>query len=153
MTSKKLSRRDWLGLRFAKKSASRRENELNSRHHLAAHGLTPIAAPPSFDNLEPSQFPQLREAMLTTDQVEELFSDIQQFATDVTFVRKLSVGKNQRTTGADSTAQLSSVKVSLLTGKLARLQIRYRWQSETWIDTLERQGSNFRLVRIAHNQR
>jgi hypothetical protein len=152
MTSKKLSRRDWLGLRLAENATSRQVKELKSQPQLAERGLTRIAAPPNLDNLEQSQLPPLYEAILTSGQIEALFSDIQQLATDVTFVRQMSV-RNQAATSTESAAQLSTVKHLLLTGQLARLQIRYRWQNETWIDTLERRGVDFRLVRIAHNQR
>lgn len=64
----------------------------------------------------------------------------------------------QRSTGAqrasasraETVSQLEVAQASLLTGKIQRVQVRYRWQESQWIDTLSTQPDGYRLIRIAH---
>jgi hypothetical protein len=41
--------------------------------------------------------------------------------------------------------------IETLATDILLMQIRYRWQSSHWIDTLERRDAGIRLVRITHN--
>ncbi len=51
---------------------------------------------------------------------------------------------------ADTAKNLQLARAALLTGAIARIQIRYRWQDTLWIDTLESKPDGYRIIRIAH---
>jgi hypothetical protein len=66
-------------------------------------------------------------------------------------MQRLAGSAHATASSTSSTEQLRMAQQSLLTGAIARIQIRYRWEDCHWIDTLERHDSDVRLVRIAHN--
>lgn len=115
-------------------------------------GLAPIEQPPNHDGMDLSKLPPMREAVLSPEQVSELFSDIEELGTDVLLMqRRSSAARDRATASLTNTAnQLEIARTSLLSGKIPRVQIRYRWQDSLWIDTLEAKPDGFRIIRIAH---
>ena len=81
--SPKLSRRDWFRLRVNREAdtTKTRANSMGEKHD----GLQPIAHPENHDGMDLSALPPMREAILTRDQVSELFADIEQLATEILF--------------------------------------------------------------------
>jgi hypothetical protein len=112
--------------------------------------LKPIEHPPNHDGLDLSELPPMREAILSVDQIQSLFTDIEQLATDVLLMQHSSNSQRANVAKADTGNKLALAKHALLNGQLQKLQIRYRWQDSLWIDTLATQADGYRLVRIAH---
>jgi len=112
--------------------------------------LTPVEHPVNHDGMDLSQLPPMREALLSAEQIELLFADIEQFATDILLMQRSSRTAQATVSKASTSEQLSTAKNGLLSAKLKRLQIRYRWQNAAWIDTLESRPDGFRLIRIVH---
>ena len=144
--STKISRREWFRLRVP------HQNKLLSDSKTPAESevLKAIEHPPNHDGLDLSELPPMREAILSADQVHSLFTDIEKLATDVLLMQRSSNAPRASVSRADTKSQLEFAKTTLLTGKVQKLQIRYRWQDSLWIDTLATQPQGFRLVRIAH---
>jgi len=113
-------------------------------------GLKPIAHPENHDGLDLSQLPPMREAVLTEEDVRQLFSDIEALATDVLLMQRSSPRSNAAASRANSSENLTTAKDALLSGGVRRLQLRYNWHNRAWIDTLEQRPEGIRLVRIAH---
>ena len=153
------SHRDWFRLRLRKSlgdpgvqvqlddSASKR-----SVGQTAA-GLQDIPHPENHDGMDLSELPPMREAVLSSEQVAHLFSDIEALGTDILLMQRAS--RSARATGSTATSkeQLQLARTSLLAAAITRLQIRYRWQDTAWIDTLEAKPDGYRLIRIAHRER
>jgi len=116
-------------------------------------GMQPIAQPVNHDGLDLSALPPMREAFLSADEVRQLFADIEAVATDVMLMRRSPAASRATAEKASSTEQLQSACDALLSAKISRLQIRYSWRSQAWIDTLEARGDQVRLVRIRHQQK
>jgi len=115
-----------------------------------SHGLQPIEHPVNHDGMDLTELPPMREAMLSVEQVQQLFADIEALASEILLMQRSP--RSQRATSARvSTAeQLRTAKDALLSSTLPRVQIRYHWQAMNWIDTLERRDDGVRLIRIAH---
>jgi hypothetical protein len=150
--SPKLSRRDWFRLRPAtakqQSDSASRPSEVSIGQE--ARGLQPIAHPENHDGLDLSQLPPMREAVLTAEDVRQLFADIETLATDVLLMQRTSRTANATASRVHTSESLIAAKGALLSGGIRRLQLRYRWQDTAWIDTLEAHPDGFRLVRIAH---
>lgn len=148
--SPKLSRRDWFRLRPAtakqQPDSASRSSEVSIGQD--ARGLQPIAHPENYDGLDLSQLPPMREAVLTAEDVRQLFADIETFATDVLLMQRTS--RTATASRVHTSENLVAAKRALLGGRIRRLQLRYRWQDTAWIDTLEAHPNGFRVVRIAH---
>ena len=117
--------------------------------HTAA-GLSDIAHPPNHDGMDLSELPPMREALLSAEQVSELFADIEQLGTEILLMQRSSREAPVNVTNADTAKNLQLARAALLNGVIARIQIRYRWQDTLWIDTLESKPDGYRIVRIAH---
>ena len=115
-----------------------------------AAGLSEVAHPPNHDGMDLSELPPMREALLSAEQVAELFSDIEQLGTEIMLMQRSSRAARANVATADAAANLQIAKTSLLSAAIARIQIRYRWQDTHWIDTLEVKPDGYRIVRIAH---
>ena len=113
-------------------------------------GLKPIAHPPNHDGLDLSELPPMREATLSVEEVNTLFDDIAQLGADVLLMQRTKGVQRADASKADTKTKLGLAKSSLLSGEIQRLQIRYRWQDQQWIDTLKRETDGFHIVRIAH---
>ncbi len=149
--SARLSRRDWFRLRVPNlnpPSADERRATVGEQ----AVGLNPVAHPPNHDGMNLADLPPMREAMLSAEQVTEVFSDIEQLATDVMLMQRSSRSASTSVSKADTSRSLQVALTSLLLGAIPRVQLRYQWQGALWIDTLEGKPSGYRLVRITHSE-
>lgn len=153
--NQKLSRRDWFRLRVPHQNqmldeqVALQENQVVSKT-IDSSGLKPIEHPPNHDGLDLSELPPMREATLSVEQVTALFDDIAALGTDVLLMQRTAGARRAETSKADTKTKLEAAKLSLLSGQIPRLQIRYRWQDQNWIDTLKRDTDGFHVVRIVH---
>ena len=153
----KMSRRDWSRLRPRRtESIEKRPDEAVDapRHTMgeSPNGLQAVAHPVNHDGMDLAELPPMREALLSVEQVRQLFSDIELLGSDVLLMQRSA--RSQRAAGSKVTTdeQLRMAQTTLLSGDVPRVQIRYHWQEANWIDTLERRDDGVRLVRIAHNK-
>ena len=137
----KMSRRDWFRLRPRRPesdtpidvtaSETSSEPPIASEHSMgeAPHGLQPIAHPENHDGMNLSELPPMREALLSEDQVRQLFSDIEALASDVLLMQRSA--RSQRATASKATTaeQLRAAQETLLSGTVPRVQVRYHWQA------------------------
>lgn len=150
MTSQEMTRRDRFRLgRRQPESASRRAdapplvgNETSA--------LQAVPQPVNHDGMDLSKLPPLREAVLSKDQVGQLFDDIEIYASHILLMQRSPRAQRATATRTTTNEQLQTARDSLLSGGIYRVQIRYRWQDSDWIDTLESRAEGFRLVRIVH---
>ncbi len=157
--SQKITRRDWFRLRVPHQNKMLDEKSVEPQSNKnpekvipnSSAGLKPIEHPPNHDGLDLSELPPMREATLSVDQVTALFNDIAQLGTDVLLMQRSTGTQRADATKVDTKTQLETAKSSLLSGKIPRLQVRYRWQDQQWIDTLKRETDGFHIVRIAHS--
>ncbi len=154
----KISRRAWFRLRPPEPppEPSSTPESLPEKARAAsvgqtAAGLSDIAHPPNHDGMDLSKLPPMREALLSAEQVSELFADIEQLGTETLLMQRSSREVRANVTSADTAKNLQLAEAALLTGVIARIQIRYRWQDTLWIDTLESKPDGYRIVRIAHS--
>lgn len=156
----KMSRRDWFRLRPRHDKPESPPSEALADASTdgdcsmgeAPNGLQPIAQPENHDGMDLSELPPMREALLSEEQVRQLFNDIAAHASNVLLMQR-SARSRRATASAASTAtteQLTTACESVVSGNVPRIQIRYDWQAANWIDTLERREDGFRLVRITH---
>lgn len=157
--SPKLSRRQWFRLRMPYPNKNHHEpspenaqpvGRLANFAQAASNGLQPIEHPPNHDGLDLAKLPPMREAILSCEEVSDLFADIEQLASDVLLMQRPTGAQRANASSADDYQQLEAAKHALLNGVVPRLQIRYRWQNSHWIDTLRRENNGFHLVRINH---
>lgn len=146
MANVKPTRRDWFRLRILRENRMLGEKDNSTRQDV----LQPTAQPPNHDGMDLSQLPPLREALLNDEQIDQLFSDIGCLATEVSLMQRPVGAARANAQIANSIDQLEFAKCALLSGKMPRVQIRYRWQNALWIDTLARQVDGVRLIRIQH---
>lgn len=143
-TENKMSRRDWFRLK-----APVRNQWLGQKSDTKdRQGLQPVELPPNYDGMDLAELPPMREAFLTADEIDSLFGDIASLATEIQLMQRRQV-KGISIGGVDP-EKLELARVAFLDGSLAKVQIRYRWQDRLWIDTLERNETGFRLLRIVH---
>lgn len=155
--SAKLSRRDWFRLRVPhqnrmldKKGEPHSGDSAEKTIQSNSAGLKPIEHPPNHDGLDLSELPPMREATLSVEEVNALFDDIAQLGSDVLLMQRMTGAQRADASKADTKTKLDVAKSSLLSGKISRLQVRYHWQDQQWIDTLKREIDGFHIVRIAH---
>jgi hypothetical protein len=153
----RMSRREWFRLRprHTDQDAAASRNAANNGS--AAMGEAPdvlqaVAHPVNHDGMDLSELPPMREALLTKEQVRQLFSDIESLASDILLMQRSARSQQASASRATTAEQLRTAQESLLSGNVPRVQIRYFWQETNWIDTLEARDQGVRLVRIAHNQ-
>ena len=155
--STKMSRREWFRLRLPEPEAEPQSTppppsakECSTAIGQSAVGLSDVVHPPNHDGMDLSELPPMREALLSAEQVEQLFSDIDQLGADILLMQRSSRAGRANVSSADTTRNLQIAKTSLLSGTISRIQIRYRWQDTLWIDTLESKPEGYRIIRIAH---
>lgn len=108
----------------------------------------PVALPVNHGGIDLSELPPLVEAQLTREELGQLFDDIACEGTEIRLTVRLSEESRTASSVASGASMLKRAAGELLAGTVQRLQIRYCWQDALWIDTLERNESMFRLVRI-----
>lgn len=158
----KMSRRNWFRLQPRRTPSNETESDDTVNAPSRTMGEAPdrlqaIATPVNHDGMDLFELPSMREALLSGEQVRQLFSDIETLGSDILLMQRSS--RAQRASASRATAskpttaeQLRTAQDSLLSGKLPRVQIRYHWQEANWIDTLEVRDDAVRLVRISHNK-
>jgi hypothetical protein len=157
--SHRMSRRDWFRLLPQRSEtatpatgpAISPEAAVAPAMGTAPHGLQAIPHPQNHDGMNLADLPPLREAVLSEEQVRQLFADIEAFASEILLMQRLAGSARATPSATSATEQLGTAQQRLLAGAIARVQIRYRWDDSHWIDTLERRDSGIRLVRIAHD--
>lgn len=137
-----MNRRDWFRLRTESRKPLLGNGETSEQQPT----FSAIEHPPNHDGMAMSDLPPMREAMLTSQQVELLCSDIENHGSNIQLMQR---GKSAQTSAHDAPA-LQSARQALLNGQANKLQIRYRWNDSLWIDTLNTTDDGFRLVRIVH---
>ncbi len=113
--------------------------------------LQPIDLPPNHDGMDLAQLPPMREALISFDEADSLFSDLESNATNIQLFQKDAQSKTGQLSGTNKLS-LQFARTALLEGRIQRLQIRYSWNGADWIDTLEAKSNCFRLVRIEHRK-
>lgn len=151
----KMSRRDWFRLRPSRDDMKTPVISVPapSREPIIGHAqepLRPMAAPENHGGINLSELPPMCESLLSKEQIEQLFSDIELLASNVLLMQRLPNAQRTSASSVASADQLKTAMISLVAGTIARVQIRYRWEESNWIDTLERSDNGFRLVRIQH---
>lgn len=146
----KVSRRDWFRLRAPQIDNSNSSGNAGQAIGEHSPGLKQIAHPVNHDGMDLSELPPMREALLSKEQVEQLFTDIETMASNILLMHRSSRSQRADASRATTREQLVTAKDSLLSGSIPRVQVRYQWQDSDWIDTLENRGNAVRLVRIAH---
>lgn len=163
MSQSPISRRDWFRLRLSPSASSPSDSALDDSDEgsgarstpsnptpLAPTPLAPVPEPPNHDGMDLSQLPPMREALLEASQLDELASDIQTYGQQIQLLHRGLADSKPNQTPMPSSEQISWAISCLQSGQIQRLQIRYRWNSALWIDTLENRSGSFRLVRIQH---
>lgn len=157
-TDPQLSRRDWFRLarpnqptstntetRAASILGSDTNNLSTGSTARPAAELRSVSEPDRYEGTESLELPPLCEADLGPDDVRILIADISRHATDIRLIARTT-----QNAAADQAELLDSAVDRLLQQQLRRLQIRYTWQGQQWIDTLTETGGGIRLVRIGH---
>ena len=155
-----MSRRDWFRLRprhvvpqASSPTDVTEEPTGDSRQHSmgeSPNGLQPVAHPENHDGMNLAELPPMREALLSEEQVRQLFSDIEACASDIILMQRSATSRRATVSNTLTAEQFRIARETLLSGTVSRLQIRYHWQSANWIDTLERREDGVRLIRITH---
>lgn len=140
-----LSRRDWFRLKIPRTNRTLGDT---STKRSDDPELAPVELPPNHHGMDLDELPPLREAILSREQLEMLFGDISSLASEVRLFQRSR--QAQARAAASSQNDLMLAKEAFVSGKVPRLQIRYRWQDSHWIDTLEAREDGTRLVRILH---
>jgi hypothetical protein len=151
MPAQDMTRRDWFRLRRRQAEPDTHYGDKTSLVGNASSALQAIPQPVNHDGMDLSQLPPMREALLSEEQVMQLFGDIETCASDIRLMQRSPRAQRATATGATTSEQLQTARDSLLSGGIPRVQIRYRWQDSDWIDTLESRTEGFRLVRIVHH--
>jgi len=144
------SRRQWLANLAGKRTPTRIGPTGEAFHADAEMFDQPVNDSP--DQLAPLDLPPISDATLSRQDVVALFRDLESFATNIELTQPL----RQRRAGsqtANAPATLTGLRDRLLdpnAPSTVKVQIRYTWQGQRWIDTIERRGPDYRLVRIAH---
>jgi len=162
MPDNKMSRRDWFRLRprAAETASQPAITETVPQTEAVAptvntmgetpHCLQPIAHPENHDGMNLADLPPMREALLSEEQVRQLFNDIESLGSDILLMQRSARSRRASPTTATTAEQLRTAQETLLSGSVPRVQIRYHWEAANWIDTLERKDDGVRLIRIAH---
>lgn len=151
MTQPNLSRRQWFRLRMPHQNKMLDETGHEQTPDAEqTSNLQPVTTPPNYAGLDLSELPPMREAVLAQNEVEDLFTDIEQLATEIQLMQRSASTNSDRGQKLDDREKLAEARQALLTGTVLRLQIRYRWQDSLWIDTLKRSSEGFHIVRIRH---
>ncbi len=88
--------------------------------------------------------PELYQGNLSTEQVEQLFSDLREFAT----IDGISLKGDPAAMTAGEHTSLAAAQALIRTQQVFGVQIRYRYQGRAWFDTLILRDGDVRVVRI-----
>lgn len=93
------------------------------------------------------ELPELNEAILDTDTLNQLFEDISR----CTHLIEVIVKQGPRSQTPDATHTLDDAKKMLEDGSVMGVQLRYSYDDGQWWDTLIRTQAGVRIVRIRHD--
>ncbi len=96
---------------------------------------------------DPGALPSLQEAILDTEMLARLLSDIE----GLTQVDEVLLKGGSTTMAATQHLSLTQAVEALQCGQAQGIQVRYRYQGGRWWDTLLRSPQGIRLVRIGHD--
>ena len=147
----KISRRDWFRLKSQSPSIAPQKTRPLVGEQTEDSKLQAVELPPNHDGMDLNELPPLREANLTSQDVNDLLDDIKALGSEVLLMQRSQGAKRATVDKLDTATQLSVASQALLGGKLDRIQIRYNWEGCHWIDTLSRESDSFRLIRVKHN--
>lgn len=154
MSQPNLSRRQWFRLRKPHQNKMLDESAVTDDSQPSttnkAKGLQPVETPPNYVGMNLDELPPMREATLSDQEVKDLFTDIEQLATEIQLMQRSAGARQANAQRADDQEKLAQARQALLDGAVPRLQIRYRWQNSLWIDTLKKVPEGFHIVRINH---
>lgn len=150
MNDSTISRRDWF--RLGKSNSSELSDKTQSLPGYGATEQLPqhVSTPENHSGPELPQLPPVGEALLDQVQLDQLFEDIRQQGCNVQCLQRRTDRPDQALSSGEVLSQLAMMHLQLSSGQLQRVQIRYQWNGQNWIDTLERRTGGYRLVRIGH---
>lgn len=96
------------------------------------------------DNDETPPLPELHEAEVGVDTVEDLFRDV---ALEAELLDVLVKGA-ARSHAGEGPVDLARAEHLLLSGAIRGVQLRYRHRGEEWWDTILALGDRYRVVRM-----
>lgn len=98
----------------------------------------------------PDTLPDLHQATLDVETVEQLFRDIESCAQITEIIPKFAA---RALVPAACALTLAAARELLVSGQFRALQLRYRYDGADWWDTLQVLPEGFRLARIRHEIR
>lgn len=107
----------------------------------------PFPAPPD-NGTTPLSLPELNTKLLSNDEVAQLLRDIELCAEVTEIIPKFAAHGH---VPATASLTLAEARALVAARAVRGLQVRYRYESADWWDTLMLVGDNFRLVRIRHD--
>jgi hypothetical protein len=99
-------------------------------------------------NVQPenASLPQLQDAILDPETLEQLFQDIQRS----TVVDEVQLKGGPMAMASGQPVPLDEARSALQEGRVLGVQIRYWYNGTHWWDTLMRTPKGIRLIRIEH---
>ena len=95
----------------------------------------------------PEDLPEINEAILDTETLNQLFEDVSQF----TQLIEVIVKRGARSQTPDANYSLDQARQMLDEGAAMGVQLRYSFDGAQWWDTLIRTPTGTRIVRIRHD--
>ncbi len=95
---------------------------------------------------ESASLPQLQDAILDPETLEQLFQDIQRS----TVVDEVQLKGGPMAMVSGQSVPLDEARSALQEGRVLGVQIRYWYKGTHWWDTLMRTPKGIRLIRIEH---
>ncbi len=95
---------------------------------------------------EDASLPQLQDAILDPETLEQLFQDIQ----SSTVVDEVQLKGSPMVMASGQSVPLDEARSALQEGRVLGVQIRYWYNGTRWWDTLMRTPQGIRLIRIEH---
>lgn len=89
--------------------------------------------------------PTLWDKLLDPETLEQYFNDLATYAQIISLQEKQSPDEYVR----ENTISLLEAHEKVISGSVRAIQIRYRFEQQEWCDTLIRQKSGVKLVRMA----
>ena len=101
------------------------------------------------ENSSALRFPEMRDAVLSAEDIAALRNDLRAHAVVTSVMEK---GAAQlRANSSQPAHDLEPSIERLLTGEVRAIQVRYAFDGHDWTDTLMRLSEGFRLVRCRHD--
>lgn len=91
--------------------------------------------------------PQMREAILTAEDVDSMLAD---WKAHTQLLHVSGKGRLRTQVGDSTILSVDGAVEQLISGQLLAIQVRYRFDSYQWTDTLLNAPGGFRLVRCRH---